>query len=73
MEHRCCIRSNACPKEQGLRVKAISPLKDIDTAEDLKQVLPGWAAKKPYVSSALGASYGKTDLKVPGPGKKQLL
>jgi uncharacterized protein len=63
----------ALAKEHGLRVKAISPLKDIDTAEDLKQVLPGWAAKKPYASSALRASYGKTDLKVPGPGKKQLL
>ena len=32
----------ALAKEQGLRAKALSPLKDIDTVEDLKQVLPGW-------------------------------
>jgi len=32
----------ALAKEHGLRVKTLEPLKDIDTAEDLKQVLPGW-------------------------------
>ena len=32
----------ALAKKQGLRVKTLSPLRDIDTAEDLKQVLPGW-------------------------------
>jgi rSAM/selenodomain-associated transferase 1 len=32
----------ALAKEQGLRVKTLSPLRDIDTTEDLKQVLPGW-------------------------------
>jgi len=32
----------ALAKEQGLRVITLSPLNDIDTAEDLKQVLPGW-------------------------------
>ncbi len=32
----------ALAKKQELRVKTLSPLKDIDTAEDLKQVLPGW-------------------------------
>ncbi|MBW2605548.1 MAG: TIGR04283 family arsenosugar biosynthesis glycosyltransferase [Deltaproteobacteria bacterium] len=42
-------------KGQGLRVKTHSPLKDIDTAEDLKQVLPGWAAKGPYVSVVIPA------------------
>lgn len=31
----------ALAKEQGLRVITLSPLNDIDTAEDLKQVLPG--------------------------------
>ena len=36
----------ALAKEQGLRVKTLSPLRDIDTAEDLKQVLPGWTASK---------------------------
>ena len=61
----------ALAKEQGLRVKTLTPLTDIDTAEDLKQVPPGWAAKRPYVSSVPGASYGKTDLKVPGTGKNR--
>jgi len=45
----------ALAKEQGLRVKTLSPLKDIDTAEDLKQVLPGWAVKEPYVSVVIPA------------------
>jgi len=45
----------ALAKEQGLRVKILSPLKDIDTAEDLKQVLPGWATKGPYVSVVIPA------------------
>lgn len=42
-------------KKQGLRVKTLTPLKDIDTAEDLKQVLPGWAEKGPYVSVVIPA------------------
>ena len=29
-------------KQQGLKVKILSPLNDIDTVEDLNQVLPGW-------------------------------
>jgi len=53
----------ALAKEQELRVNKLSPLKDIDTAEDLKQVLPGWSAKGPYVLLAPGTSDGKTDLK----------
>jgi len=32
----------ALAEEQRLRVKTLEPLKDIDTAEDLKQVLPEW-------------------------------
>ena len=32
----------ALAKKQGLRVKTLSPLNDIDRAEDLKQVLPDW-------------------------------
>ncbi|MDY6791795.1 MAG: TIGR04282 family arsenosugar biosynthesis glycosyltransferase [Thermodesulfobacteriota bacterium] len=32
----------ALAKKQGLRVKTLSPLHDIDTPEDLNQVLPGW-------------------------------
>jgi len=53
----------ALAKEQELRVNKLSPLKDIDTAKDLKQVLPGWSAKGPYVLLAPGTSDGKTDLK----------
>lgn len=45
----------ALAKEQGLRVKTLSLLRDIDTAEDLKQVLPMWAAKRPYVSVVIPA------------------
>jgi len=45
----------ALANEQGLRVKTLSPLKDIDTVEDLKQVLPGWAGKGPYVSVVIPA------------------
>jgi uncharacterized protein len=40
----------ALAKEQGLRVKTLTPLTDIDTAKDLKQVLPGWTKKRPSVS-----------------------
>ena len=40
----------ALAKKQGLRVKTLTPLTDIDTAKDLKQVLPGWTKKRPYVS-----------------------
>ena len=40
----------ALAKEQELRVKTLTPLTDIDTAKDLKQVLPGWTKKGPYVS-----------------------
>jgi len=36
--------------EQGFRVKELDVLTDIDTAEDLKQLLPEWAGKRPYVS-----------------------
>jgi len=36
----------ALAKEQGLRVKTLTPLTDIDTAEDLKQELPGWKGIK---------------------------
>ena len=42
-------------KRQRLRVKTLTPLKDIDTAEDLRQVLPGWAEKGPYVSVVIPA------------------
>lgn len=45
----------ALAKEQGLRVKTLTPLTDIDTAEDLKQELPGWATKGPYVSDVIPA------------------
>ena len=45
----------ALAKKQGLRVKTLSPLRDIDTAEDLKQVPPGWAVKEPYVSVVIPA------------------
>ena len=45
----------ALAKGQGLRVKTLSSLNDIDTAEDLKQVLPGWATKGPYVSVVIPA------------------
>ncbi len=41
----------ALANEQKLRVKLLSSLKDIDTAEDLKQVLPGWAAGLKYRQS----------------------
>jgi len=63
----------ALAKEQGLRVKILTPLTDIDTAEDLKQELPGWSAKRPDVSVVPGASYEKTDLKAPATGKKPFL
>jgi len=36
------VQTLALAKKHGLRVKTLEPLKDIDTAEDLKQVLPGW-------------------------------
>ncbi len=42
-------------KRQGLRVKTLTPLNDIDTSEDLKQVFPGWAEKGPYVSVVIPA------------------
>jgi rSAM/selenodomain-associated transferase 2/rSAM/selenodomain-associated transferase 1 len=45
----------ALAKEQELRVKTLSSLNDIDTAEDLKQVLPEWAGKGPYVSVVIPA------------------
>jgi len=32
-------------KKQGLRTKTLTPLIDIDTKEDLNQVLPGWSLK----------------------------
>jgi len=45
----------ALAKKQGLRVKTLAPLNDVDTGEDLKQVLPGWSGEKPYVSVVIPA------------------
>ncbi|HBF43446.1 MAG TPA: hypothetical protein DDW42_07435 [Desulfobacteraceae bacterium] len=36
--------------EHGLMVEKLDSLTDIDTAEDLKQLAPEWAGKRPYVS-----------------------
>jgi uncharacterized protein len=41
--------------EQGLRVKELDVLKDIDTAEDLKQLPPEWTSKRPYISVVIPA------------------
>jgi rSAM/selenodomain-associated transferase 1 len=45
----------ALAKEQGLRVKQLDSLTDIDTAEDLKQLPPEWTWKRPYISVVIPA------------------
>jgi rSAM/selenodomain-associated transferase 1 len=45
----------ALAKEQGLRVKQLDSLTDIDTAEDLKQLPPEWTWKRPYISIVIPA------------------
>jgi uncharacterized protein len=45
----------ALAKEQGLRAKTLTPLTDIDTAEDLKKAPPEWTSKGPYVSVIIPA------------------
>jgi len=45
----------ALANEQGLRVKELNTLADIDTAEDLKQLPPEWASKRPYMSVVIPA------------------
>ena len=40
----------ALAKKQHLKVKKLKSLNDIDTAEDLEQLLPGWIKKGPLVS-----------------------
>lgn len=41
--------------EQGLRVKQLDSLMDIDTEEDLKQLQPEWTSKRPYISIVIPA------------------
>jgi len=40
----------AAARAQGLSVKVLSPLADIDTAKALRQYMPEWVAPQPYVS-----------------------
>jgi len=45
----------ALADEQGLRVKQLDSLMDIDTEEDLKQLPPEWTSKRPYISIVIPA------------------
>jgi rSAM/selenodomain-associated transferase 2/rSAM/selenodomain-associated transferase 1 len=45
----------ALAHEKGLRIKELNVLTDMDTAEDLKQLPPGWTWKKPYISVVIPA------------------
>ncbi len=45
----------ALANEQGLRIKEVDVLTDIDTSEDLKQLPPEWTSKKPYISLIIPA------------------
>ena len=45
----------ALAHEQGLRVKELDVLTDIDTTEDLQQLPPEWTSKGPYISVVIPA------------------
>lgn len=48
-------QTTAQAKEKNLRVKKLDPLTDVDTMEDLKQMLPEWDGKHPYMSVIIPA------------------
>ncbi len=48
-------RTLALANEQGLRIKELDVLTDIDTAEDLKQLPREWTSKRPYISVVIPA------------------